>query len=99
MEDLAPAPKYLPYQLTQLQIFEELETKNGTEFPFLPEVLKEYRTIRMPLTDAYKEEEIEAKIYNIPFVDNLEGQVGSLVKQNPTKKNNRKWKHQKNINK
>jgi hypothetical protein len=49
-------------------------------FPVHLEVLEQYHPIIMPLTY------VEVELYIIPFVDNLENQVGSPVKQNPKKR-------------
>jgi hypothetical protein len=65
----APEPKELHYQPTMEEIFTELERQINQELEIPPEAQQTGVPLVLPLTDGEQEEEREATLYTIPFVE------------------------------
>jgi hypothetical protein len=82
----APEPKELHYQPTVEEIFKELERQTGEDLEIPPEIIQLGLSMVLPLTDVEQEEEREAELYTIPFVEDLETPTMTLPRTSPTKR-------------
>jgi hypothetical protein len=78
----APKPKELHYQPTTEEIFIEMERQINQELEIPPEAQQTGVPLVLPLTDGEQEEEREATLYTIPFIEDLQALI--VVPTNPS---------------
>jgi hypothetical protein len=79
-------PEELHYQPTTEEIFTELERQTDQEIEIPPEVNQPGLPLVFPLTDVEHEEEREAKLYAVPFVEDLEALAIVPARPSPGKR-------------
>jgi len=68
------------------EIFEELERHTGKDLEITPEIIQSGLSTMLPLTDVEREEEKEADLYIVPFVEDLKKTTTTLPRTSPTKR-------------